>query len=377
MDALRRELLEQAPETPITRAIADFMAAEPAPFLQLLQDVQAEGAVSAPPLRGPGSNLVGLARRLPMLQALYRAQRSMERYLEADNELLDTTGRRELRRYMERRLKAARRLLTSAEPRPDVAEESSGSANEGYGTLGQKPFANLSPGEVARVREVINSLVRKLRDIVSLRQATRARGVLDLKKTLRLASRTQGVPLNLKFRQKPPRKGRVVVLCDISGSVWTSARFMLATLYALQDCFDRVRSFVFIDEPVEVTRSFDLYAIDRALDEVFQNPEITFGVPSDYGSAFRRFKSQHLDALNKKTTLIVIGDGRSNYGDPEEGIVQAMRDRCRRLLWLSPEPEVLWGTGDSEMQTYRAYCNEARTCRNLNQLAAFFQELVL
>ena len=278
---------------------------------------------------------------------------------------------------MERRLKAARRLLTAAEPRAKVAEEGSGSAREGYGTLGQKPFANLSPGEIARVREVINTLVRKLRDIVSLRQATRSRGVLDLKKTLRLAARTQGVPLHLKFRQKPPRKGRVLVLCDISGSVWTSARFMLATLYALQDCFDRVRSFVFIDEPVEVTRSFDRYAIDRALDEVFQNPAITFGVPSDYGSTLRLFKARHLDALNKKTTVLVIGDGRTNYGDPEEGIIQDMRDRCRRLLWLSPEEESLWGTGDSEMPTYRAYCNEARTCRNLDQLAAFFQELVL
>ncbi len=377
LDELRGELLEQASDAPVTAAIADFMGAEPAPFLQLLQDVQADNSPGVTPRRGPGSNLVGLARRLPMLQALYRAQRSMERYLEAENERLDLDGRRELRRYLARRLEAARRLLTTAEPRVEVADEGTGSVSAGYGPLGQTPFANLSPGEIARVREVIKGLVRKLKDIVSLRQAARSRGVLDLKKTLRLSARTQGVPLKLMYRDKPPRKGRVVVLCDISGSVWTSARFMLATLYALQDCFDRVRSFVFIDEPVEITASFDRLAIDRALEEVFQNPDITFGVPSDYGSTLRLFRARYLDAVNKKTTLIVIGDGRSNYGDPEEGILRELRDRSRRLLWITPEPEALWGSGDSEMPAYRPYCNEARTCRNLNQLAAFFEDLIL
>jgi uncharacterized protein len=375
--ALRHALREIDPQAPVMAAIADFLVAEPAAFLGLLQAAQQEGPGEGGPPRGPSANLVGLARRLPMLQALYRAQAFLDRFVEEEGSQLDAQSRVALARRMTQRLKAARRLLMATEPRPDVAEDGIGSAAQGYGALGAKPFANLSPGEIASVREVILALTRRLRDVVSLRQATRSRGVLDLKKTLRASARTQGVPLKLLFRRRPRRKGRVLVLCDISGSVWSSARFMLTTLYSLQDCFDRVRSFVFIDEPVEVTRLFDDHPIDRALDEVFDHPEITFGVPSDYGSTLRLFKARHLDAINKKTTVIVIGDGRSNYGDPEEGIVQEIRGRCRRLLWLSPEEEARWGTADSEMLTYRALANEARTCQNLNQLAAFFQELVL
>lgn len=230
---------------------------------------------------------------------------------------------------------------------------------------------------MVRLRDVIAKLVRKLRDMVTRRHAARSRGVPDIKRTLRSATRTQGIPLVLKFRRKPPRKGRIVVLCDVSGSVWSSARFMLTMLYALQDCFDRVRSFVFVDAPVDVTRFFDDFDIDRALAEVLQCADIAYGAPTDYGRMLRLFKARYMDTVNKKTTVIVIGDGRTNYGNPEEDILEEIRDRCRRLLWLNPEAEPFWNSGDSEMRTYEVFCNEVRNCRNLNQLAAFIQELVL
>ncbi len=186
-----------------------------------------------------------------------------------------------------------------------------------------------------------------------------------------------GHPLALKFRQKPLRKGRIVVLCDVSGSVWASARFMLTMLYMLQDCFDRVRSFVFVDTPVDVTPLFDAYDIDRVLTDILRSKTIAFDAPTDYGRMLRQFKTRYMDAVDKKTTVIVIGDGRTNYGNPEEDILAEIRDRGRRLLWLNPEAESFWNSGDSEMRTYAVFCNEVRACRNLNQLAAFIRELVL
>lgn len=84
-----------------------------------------------------------------------------------------------------------------------------------------------------------------------------------------------------------------------------------------------------------------------------------------------------MDAVNKKTTVIVIGDGRSNYANPEGRVMEAIRERCRRLVWLNPETEQFWYTGDSEMRTYQTICNEVWPCRNLNQLSAFIKDLVL
>ena len=110
---------------------------------------------------------------------------------------------------------------------------------------------------------------------------------------------------------------------------------MLAMLYALQECFDRVKSFVFIDEPVEVTHYFDDFDIERALEDILHSPDIAHGAATDYGRTLRLFKARHMDTINKKTTVIIIGDGRTNYGNPEEGILEEMRDRSRRIIAIA------------------------------------------
>jgi len=376
METLQQVLLSLEPQMPAMAAIAEFLAAEPAAYLKMLQEMQSEGTTAGGP-RGAGSNLGSLVRRLPVLRALHRARDTVNDFLQANWDQIHWETRQALQRHVDRRLETARRLLADNGPPLIVGDQKKIAATDGYGELGRQPFANLSPGDLVRLRDVIAQLVRKLKDMVSLRYAARSRGILDVKRTLRAASRTQGIPIGLRFRHKPPRKGRIIVLCDVSGSVWSSARFMLAMLYALQDCFDRVKSFVFIDEPVEVTPYFDDFDIERALEEIMHSTDIAYGASTDYGRTLRLFKARHMDTINKKTTVIIIGDGRTNYGNPEEGILEEIRDRSRRIIWLNPETEQFWNSGDSEMRTYEVLCNEVRACWNLNQLAAFIQDLVL
>lgn len=377
VEELRREIAALEPPSAALAAVADFLAADPAAYLELLQGLASEGRSAAGGPRGAGSNLGGLVRRLPVLRALQRAREVLDTYLAAHRKDLHWETRRDLERHLAGRLETARRLLAAdGLPRGEPpAPEPVGT--ETHGELGRTPFANLSPGELARLREAMARLVRKLRDQTALRQAARARGALDVKRTLRAAVRTQGIPMALRLRRRPPRKGRIVVLCDVSGSVWSTARFMLTMLYALQDCFDRVRSFVFVDAPHEVTDYFNRWDADRALAAVLDDPAIPYGAPTDYGRTLRLFRARFLDSLTKKTTVIVIGDARSNYGNPEEGILAEVRDRSRRLLWLNPEPEAFWSSGDSEMRAYAGLCHEVRVCQNLNQLTDFIRDLVL
>ena len=216
--------------------------------------------------------------------------------------------------------------------------------------------------------------IRRLDLTMGWRYASRRRGVLNVKKTLRRSARCQGVPVEIRFKKKPVRKACIVVLCDISGSVWSSARFMLNMIHSLQDCFERVRSFVFV---AEVTRFFENVPVDRAIEKILTDAGINYGASTDYGLTLRQFHRRHLDAINKKTTLIIIGDGRCNYANPEGQLLEGIRDRCRRVVWLDPETEQFWYTGDSEMRTYQAISNDVWPCRNLNQLSAFIKELVL
>jgi len=163
----------------------------------------------------------------------------------------------------------------------------------------------------------------------------------------------------------------------VSGSVWSAARFMLNMLYSLQECFTRVRSFVFVAGLDEVTEIFEKNEINQAIEKVLGEADIDYGAATDYGLTLRLFKKYFMDVLNKKTTLIIIGDGRSNYSNPEVEILDDMRDRCRRLIWLNPETKQFWYSGDSEMRTYEGSCHEVRPCQNLNQLLDFIKDLVL
>jgi hypothetical protein len=290
---------------------------------------------------------------------------------------LDWEIRRDLNTLFKSRLQSARRLLTQDRRSYANSADKNVPYRQRLDQLGEIHFASLSKKEVADMREVVEQLVRKLKDTISRRYARQNRGMLDIKKTLRRAAGYQGIPMELCYRHRPLRKSKIVALCDVSGSVWSAARFMLNMLYSLQECFTRVHSFVFVAGLDEVSHVFEDFEINRAIEKILKEANIEYNAATDYGLTFRQFKNRHMDMLNKKTTLIIIGDGRTNYGNPEAGILDEMRDRSRRVIWLNPETPYFWYTGDSEMRTYMEYCDEVRPCQNLNQLLEFIKSLVL
>lgn len=152
---------------------------------------------------------------------------------------------------------------------------------------------------------------------------------------------------------------------------------MLNILYSLQECFNRIRSYVFVAEVAEVTDAFKRKDVNKAIEEILTNNQINISAPTDYGAILNTFKRKHIHLLNHKTTLIVMGDARSNYLNPQAHILGELREKCRRIIWLTPESHNTWNTGDSEIYAYKSHCHELRTCMNLNHLTQFTRELVL
>jgi uncharacterized protein with von Willebrand factor type A (vWA) domain len=357
-----------------SQAVIDFLGGDPQPFLEQMQQGLLEGNGTG---GGMGSNLGPMVQRLELLLQLNATQDALAQFLIDQRERMHWETRRDLKELFEARLDSARRLLTR-QPRPfDDDSQINTSYQQHLERLGETHFASLTKKEVEGMREVIEQLVRKLKDTASRRYAVKKRGPLDVKKTLRRSAGYQGIPLELYFRNRPPRKTKIVTLCDVSGSVWSAARFMLNMLYSLQECFTQVRSFVFVAGLEEVTNIFEDCEINLAIEKVLREVNIEYNAATDYGLTLRQFKQHYLDILNKKTTVIVIGDGRTNYGNPEEQILEEIRERSRRVIWLNPETQYFWHTGDSEMRTYQAYCDEVRPCQNLNQLLDFIKSLVL
>jgi uncharacterized protein with von Willebrand factor type A (vWA) domain len=241
----------------------------------------------------------------------------------------------------------------------------------------EKGFEMLTDWEIRAMRQVIRELVKKIRDVSSLRQRRKRVGRFDLKQTLRKSLRYGGIPMEVAFRKRKKSKGRIVALCDVSRSVWNASRFMLHLIYSLQDQFNKVRSFVFVDQLGEVTECFEHGDVNQAIETALHDADIPYNRYTDYGSVFKQFCEEQMDAVNRQTTFIVIGDGRNNYFNSGHEFLARIRARARRVIWLNPESRGSWVFGDSNMYCYSPHCDEVRECKNLKQLIEFVNMLTL
>jgi uncharacterized protein with von Willebrand factor type A (vWA) domain len=169
----------------------------------------------------------------------------------------------------------------------------------------------------------------------------------------------------------------VVVLCDVSESVRHVTRLMLLFLYTLQALFTRVRTFVFVSDLAEVTDRLRAERdAGRAADLAVAARAVSLAANSNYGRVLRAFHREYMGAVTRRTTVIVVGDGRNNYNAPEAWVLDELRARARRLLWICPEDRLTWGSGDSEMPRYAARCHRVATATTLEELEGIAEALV-
>lgn len=371
--AILQSLQPAAGADPSLQALIGFLEGNPTGLLERITPPAAGGQ----PQTASSAGGTGVGRRQELIERIRMLEDQLAEAVAGRRGELGWEERRDLTEHFRDRLNAARRLLAEAADYRPAVEEARRPLRRVVDELGEVHFASLTPREVEAMREAIELLVRRLKDRISHRMAARRRGVLDVKKTLRRAAGYQGIPLDVFYRRRPPHKAKIVTLCDVSGSVWSAARFMLNMLYSLQECFTQVRSFIFVAGVKEVSEVFKQYPINPAIDKILKAAGIDYNAATDYGRTLRNFRKNYLNILTRQTTLIIIGDGRCNYTNPEEGILAEMRARCRRLIWLNPEARQFWYSGDSEMRVFEAFCDKVRPCQNLNQLLDFITSLVL
>jgi len=238
-------------------------------------------------------------------------------------------------------------------------------------------FLTSSQDQIIAMRAVVDALARKLGGRLAEKRRHRQRGTLDFRRTVRASLGTGGVPIDPVFRKPNPSKPELFVLADISGSVSTFAAFTLQLTFALRAQFSRVRSFVFVDGVDEVTdvlqRAPDIIEATRQINAAGSG--VWLDGRSDYGHALESFWQQWGDQVRRRTTVIVLGDARTNYHNPAAGTLKAVRQRAGHVFWLNPEPRAAWNSGDSVIDSYQPFCDAVRECRNIRQLRAFVSEL--
>jgi hypothetical protein len=168
---------------------------------------------------------------------------------------------------------------------------------------------------------------------------------------------------------------RLVVLCDVSDSVRRAARFMLEFVYAIGELFEQTRSFVFVSELGEVTRLFQTEPIGTAIAKAAESV-VNARDNSSYGRVFRGFEASYADAVDRRTTVVILGDGRTNYQPSGAEIVRRLRDRAKSVLWLCPESRASWGIGDSAMPAYAEAVTQVLEAASARDLERAARELV-
>ncbi len=238
-------------------------------------------------------------------------------------------------------------------------------------------FLRASGDQLRQMRKVVSPLARMLATRLAARRRRARAGSIDLRKTLRKSMSTGGVPIDVVLRKPRPARPELVVLCDVSGSVAGFSHFTLLLVHALRQQFSRVRVFAFIDTTDEVTH---LFGPDADLAVAIQRITREAGVytrdgHSDYGNAFVSFTENFHNVLSPRSSLLVLGDGRTNYRSPAVDVLAHMVNASRHAHWLNPEPRHLWGSGDSAVPRYEDVIT-MHECRSAKQLAAVIDQLL-
>ncbi len=261
----------------------------------------------------------------------------------------------------------ARRRNTAVRPREQIAR---------YGVESPadlRDFLGLSTRDLDELRRQLDPLAKKLAARLARRRRSQ-RGGIDVRRTLRAATATGGVPLDPVYERPHRHRPDVVLIADMSGSVGGFSSFTMLLMQALHDQFRTVRMLGFVSSTADITQVVKNAPPGASLTSwaLGQAALTTRGRSSSYGNALADVRDQYLPLITPRTTVLLLGDGRTNYGDPGLDLLQEVVRPARRAAWLNPEPASRWGTGDSAATDYSRVV-DMYECRNVTQLRRFVE----
>src|SRR3954465_11837236 len=277
----------------------------------------------------------------------------------------------------------AERLQTALDGLRDTVRENVSQALLRYGReeaeslrneiLRNAPLSRIEPRQVAQMRVLIRQIARRLRERYSKPRKRQRRGHLDVRRPIRRNAAWGGVPFLTAWKRRHRDRPKIVAICDVSGSVARVSDFFLLLIHSLHEVVDDVRSFAFSGHLIEVSDILESTTPEEAMAEIMS--KVGFG-SSDYGQPFDDFEHGWMSSITPQTTVIVLGDARSNNLDPRADIVRRIAERSKRLVCINPEGRMAWGWGDSEMPRYAPFSAVVRQCATAKQLERAVSDIV-
>ncbi|MBC7634360.1 MAG: VWA domain-containing protein [Acetobacteraceae bacterium] len=234
-------------------------------------------------------------------------------------------------------------------------------------------LSQLDRRDYQRMRGLVRDMALRIASRYSRPKKVDIRGHLDIRRTLRRNMAHEAIPFRTVWKRKKLEKPKILAICDVSGSVAQVARFLLMFLYALTDTLAGIKSYAFSSKLIEVSHILEGEDIDEAITKILN--DVGFG-STNYGRALEIFSDTALRHVDRHTTVIILGDGRGNRNPPRTDLMKNLFDRAARVIWLNPEPNPLWGTGDSDIYKYMPYCHLVTSCNTVASLERVVDDIL-
>lgn len=203
-----------------------------------------------------------------------------------------------------------------------------------------------------------------------------SKGKLNLRKTIRKSLQNGGSLYSTVFKPRVKKKPRLILMCDISGSMALYSLFGLTLLFGVVQRFRSVKAFVFIDGLTEVTKDLQKMKINNIKDILNNwNSYVKADGHSDYQRSFDELLHNKKIINSSMNSLLVIGDARNNYRSISEDTIHKLSKTFDSIYWMNPERKQYWNTGDSRFMDFQNIIEHYSEVRTFTQLKEFTKKI--
>jgi uncharacterized protein with von Willebrand factor type A (vWA) domain len=259
----------------------------------------------------------------------------------------------------------------------DALVEGVGSTGEGgFGSLLEEDMQNIADKDLPRARAMIRKLARQMVARITRRyRQSKRHKQLDLRKSIRHNIRFGGTMFRLRYRSRRIQKPKIVLICDVSGSMARYASFVMQFIYGIHDVVGSIESFVFSEDLERVTGYFQHGADFTATMLGVVNSSSEWGRGTHLGAALKTLRQKHPDVLSGHSYVLIVSDTKTMALEESVQELAKIARMVKDVVWLNTLPDQDWENSKS----VRAFQGVVRMfpCNTLSDLEKVMRQKII
>ncbi|MHB1419462.1 MAG: vWA domain-containing protein [Bacillota bacterium] len=202
---------------------------------------------------------------------------------------------------------------------------------------------DISQEDLPRVARMIRKLSRKLATRISRRyRLSQKNDRVDLRRSIRYNIRYGGIPLYLKYKTKKIQKPKILLVCDVSGSMTRYSGFIMHFIFGLSTVVTNIESFVFAEDLERVTQYFDRRSsFEETMEKVLAKSAV-WGEGTNFDNSLKTLENQHRHLITGQTVMIVVSDTKTLAAEQAAARLGNLRKGVREIIWLNTLAGIEW-----------------------------------